>query len=188
MTAGYHGITGHRGLYRLGDRQPELRGDNHFVADNATVVGSVILENNASVWFNAVLRGDNEPIYIGENSNIQDGAVLHTDLGFPLTVAENVTVGHMAMLHGCTVGAGSLIGIKAVLLNNCVIGKNCLVGAHALITEGKVIPDNSLVVGSPGRVIRQLTEAEIAAIQGNAAHYIEQMHRYQNEFSPARYE
>lgn len=174
-------------IYRLGNRQPELRGDTHFIADNATVIGSVILENNTSIWFNAVIRGDNEPIHIGANSNVQDGAVLHTDIGFPLTIAENVTVGHMAMLHGCTVGTGSLIGIKAVLLNNCVIGKNCLVGANALITEGKVIPDNSLVVGAPGRVIRQLTETEIAAIQGNADHYIEQMNSYLSEFSEISY-
>ncbi len=170
-------------LYRLGERIPELRGEQHFIADNATVIGSVILEKNVSIWFNAVLRGDNEPIHIGANSNIQDGAVLHTDMGFPLKIAENVTVGHMAMLHGCTVGAGSLIGIKAVLLNNCVIGKNCLVGANALITEGKVIPDNSLVVGAPGRVIRQLNETEIAAIYANAEHYLEQMRAYNTSLS-----
>lgn len=170
-------------IYRLGERIPELRGKQHFIADNATVIGSVILEENVSIWFNAVLRGDNEPLHIGANSNIQDGAVLHTDMGFPLTIAENVTVGHMAMLHGCTVGAGSLIGIKAVLLNNCVIGKNCLVGANALITEGKIIPDNSLVVGAPGRVIRQLTEAEIAGLQANADHYVAQMADYLSGFS-----
>jgi len=165
-------------LYRLGDRVPDLRGEGHFVAENASVIGSVILENNVSVWFNAVLRGDNEPIHIGENSNIQDGAVLHTDPGAPLTVAANVTVGHQASLHGCTIGEGSLIGIKAVLLNHSVIGKNCLIGAGALVTEGKIVPDNSLVVGSPGRIIRTLTETEIAAIHANAARYVEHAARY----------
>ncbi len=165
-------------LYRLNGRVPELRGDNHFVAANATVIGSVILENNVSVWFNAVLRGDNEPICIGTNSNIQDGAVLHTDIGIPLTIAANVTVGHQAMLHGCTIGEGSLIGIKAVILNHSIIGKNCLIGANTLITEGKVIPDNSLVIGMPGKVVRTLTEAEIAAMRTNTAHYVELMARY----------
>lgn len=165
-------------LHRLGDRIPELRGERHFIAENASVIGSVILENNVSVWFNAVLRGDNEPIRIGENSNIQDGAVLHTDPGTPLTVAANVTVGHQAMLHGCTIGEGSLIGIKATILNHSVIGRNCLIGANTLITEGRVIPDNSLVIGSPGKVVRTLTEAEIAALHANAAYYVELMGRY----------
>ena len=171
-------------LYSLGTRIPELRGDRHFIADSASVIGSVILEDNVSVWFNAVLRGDNEPIHIGMNSNIQDGAVLHTDPGAPLTVAANVTVGHQATLHGCTIGEGCLIGIKAVILNHSVIGKNCLIGANTLITEGKIIPDNSLVVGSPGKVLRTLTEAEIAAMQANAAHYVELMARYSSELHP----
>jgi carbonic anhydrase/acetyltransferase-like protein (isoleucine patch superfamily) len=165
-------------LYSLGERIPKLRGERHFIAGNASVIGSVILENNVSVWFNAVLRGDNEPIHIGTNSNIQDGAVLHTDLGTPLTVAANVTVGHQAMLHGCTIGEGSLIGIKATILNHSVIGRNCLIGANTLITEGRVIPDNSLVIGSPGKVVRTLTEAEIAALHANTAHYVELMGRY----------
>ena len=171
-------------LYRLNERIPELRGERHFIAGNASVIGAVILENNVSVWFNAVLRGDNEPIHIGANSNIQDGAVLHTDPGAPLTVAANVTVGHQATLHGCTIGEGSLIGIKAVILNHSVIGKNCLIGANTLITEGKVIPDNSLVVGSPGKVLRILTDTEIAALQANAAHYVELMARYSKELHP----
>ena len=170
-------------LYRLADRVPELRGTRHFVAENASVIGTVILENNASIWFNAVLRGDNEPIRIGENSNIQDGAVLHTDPGAPLTVAANVTVGHQATLHGCTIGEGSLIGIKAVVLNHAVIGKNCLIGANALVTEGKVIPDNSLVVGSPGKVLRSLTEEEIAAMHANTARYVEHAERYSGKLS-----
>jgi len=160
-------------LYRLGERIPELRGERHFVADSAAVIGSVILENNVSVWFSAVLRGDIEPIRIGANSNIQDGAVLHTDTGIPLTVAANVTVGHQATLHGCTIGEGSLIGIKAVILNHAVIGKNCLIGANALITEGKIIPDNSLVIGAPGKIVRTLTEEEIAGMRANIVRYVE---------------
>lgn len=160
-------------LHRLGIRIPELRGDTHFVAPSADVIGSVILENNVSIWFGAVLRGDNEPIHIGANSNIQDGSVLHTDMGSPLTIGANVTVGHQAMLHGCDIGDGSLIGIKAVVLNHAVIGRNCLIGANSLITEGKVIPDNSLVIGSPGKVVRTLSEEEIAAMHANAANYVE---------------
>ena len=171
-------------LYRLNERIPELRGERHFVAENAAVIGTVILEDNASVWFGAVLRGDNEPIHIGANSNIQDGAVLHTDIGIPLTVAANVTVGHQAMLHGCTIGEGSLIGIKAVILNRSIIGRNCLIGANTLVTEGKVIPDNSLVIGMPGKVVRTLTEAEIAAMHANTAHYVELMARYRSGLAP----
>ena len=173
-------------LYRLDTRIPQLIGAGHFIADNAAVIGSVILENNASVWFGAVLRGDNETLYIGENSNIQDGAVLHTDMGAPLNIAANVTVGHHAMLHGCTVGAGSLIGIKAVILNGAVIGKNCLIGANALVTEGKVIPDNSLVLGSPGKVARSLTADEIAAMHANTAHYVENAAHYIAELKAIR--
>jgi carbonic anhydrase/acetyltransferase-like protein (isoleucine patch superfamily) len=171
-------------LYRLNERIPELRGKHHFIADSASVIGTVILENNVSIWFGAVLRGDNEPIHIGENSNIQDGSVLHTDVGIPLTVASNVTVGHQVMLHGCTIGEGSLIGIKAVILNHSVIGKNCLIGANTLITEGKVIPDNSLVIGAPGKVVRTLTETEIAAMHANTAHYVELMARYADGLHP----
>ncbi len=165
-------------LYQLGERTPELRGEHHFVAANASVIGTVILEDNVSVWFNAVIRGDNEPIHIGTNSNIQDGAVLHTDPGAPLTIGSNVTVGHLVMLHGCTIGNGSLIGIHSVILNHAVIGRNCLIGANTLITEGKVIPDNSLVVGSPGKVLRTLSAEEITAIHANAARYVENLKRY----------
>jgi carbonic anhydrase/acetyltransferase-like protein (isoleucine patch superfamily) len=171
-------------IYHLNERIPELRGEQHFIADTASVIGTVILENNVSVWFGAVLRGDNEPIHIGANSNIQDGAVLHTDLGIHLTVAANVSVGHQAMLHGCTIGEGSLIGIKAVILNHSVIGKHCLIGANTLITEGNVIPDNSLVFGTPGKVVRTLTETEIAAMYANTAHYVELMARYANGLHP----
>ncbi|MCP5459194.1 MAG: gamma carbonic anhydrase family protein [Gammaproteobacteria bacterium] len=165
-------------IYSLVDRRVELRGTEHYIAPNATLIGSVILENRASVWFNAVLRGDNEPLIVGEGSNIQDGSVLHTDEGIVLTIGKGVTVGHLVMMHGCTVGDNSLIGIKAVILNRAVIGNNCIIGANTLIPEGKVIPDNSLVVGSPGRVVRQLTEAEIAGLRKSAAHYVDNMRRY----------
>ena len=171
-------------LYLLENRIPELHGQQHFIAPNASVIGSVILENNVSVWFNAVIRGDNEHIRIGANSNIQDGAVLHTDPGAPLTIGNNVTVGHMAMLHGCTIADGSLIGIKSVILNHAVIGRNCLIGANTLITEGKIIPDNSLVVGSPGKVLRTLNEEEIAAMHGNTANYVKNLQRYLNTLKP----
>ena len=140
-------------IYSLDERTVELRGD-HFVAPNATVIGSVVLENEASVWFNAVVRGDNDLITIGENSNVQDASVLHTDAGIKLTIGKDCTIGHMVMLHGCTIGDCSLIGIKSVILNNTVIGKNCIIGANTLLTEGKTIPDGSLVMGSPGRVVR----------------------------------
>jgi carbonic anhydrase/acetyltransferase-like protein (isoleucine patch superfamily) len=142
------------------------------------VIGNVILEENASIWFNAVLRGDNEPIVIGENTNVQDGSILHTDIGCPLTLGRDVTVGHMAMLHGCTIGDNSLIGIGAVILNRAIIGKNCIIGAKSLIPEGKVIPDNSLVMGAPGKVVRELEEAQIQAIKASALHYVENWKRY----------
>ncbi|PCJ45491.1 MAG: gamma carbonic anhydrase family protein [Moraxellaceae bacterium] len=165
-------------IYRLGGKRVEFRGDNHFVAENATVIGSVILENNASVWFNVVIRGDNDPIHIGEGSNIQDGSVLHTDAGVPLTIGKDVTVGHKVMLHGCTVGDNTLIGINAVVLNNAVIGKNCIIGANSLIPEGKVIPDNSLVMGSPGKVVKQVGEHQEVVIKMSALHYVENAKRY----------
>ena len=167
-------------LYTLSGRTPELNGQQHYIAPNASVIGSVILENNVSIWFNVVIRGDNEPIHIGANSNVQDGVVMHTDPGAPLTIGNNVTVGHMAMLHGCIIGDGSLIGIHSTILNHAVIGRNCLIGANTLITEGKVIPDNSLVVGSPGKVLRSLREEEIAALHKNAARYVENLGRYRD--------
>jgi carbonic anhydrase/acetyltransferase-like protein (isoleucine patch superfamily) len=165
-------------IYSLADRRVELRGEEHFIAHNATVIGSVILEDRASVWFNAVLRGDNEPLIVGEGSNIQDGSVLHTDAGIVLTIGKGVTVGHMVMLHGCTIGDNSLIGIKAVILNKAKIGNNCIIGANTLIPEGKVIPDNSLVMGTPGRVVRQVTAAETVGLRRSAEHYVENMRRY----------
>ena len=168
-------------LYSLGDRKVEFHGADWFIADNATVIGSVILKHNASIWFNAVVRGDNDVITIGENSNIQDGAILHTDPGILLTIGRDVTVGHLAMLHGCTIGDNSLIGIKSLIMNRAVIGKNCLIGANSLITEGQIIPDGSLVKGAPGKVARMLTEAEIEGLRKSAAHYVENFQRYQRQ-------
>lgn len=151
---------------------------NFWVADNATVLGRVILKENASVWFNCVLRGDNDPIEIGENSNIQDSCVLHTDHGVPLTIGKDVTVGHMVMLHGCTIGDETLIGIGSTILNNATIGKNCIIGAHALIPEGKVIPDNSLVMGAPGKVVREISDHQVQVIRMSAVHYVENWRRH----------
>lgn len=164
-------------LYALAGRAPNLHAQS-WVADSASVIGAVVLEKNASVWFGCVLRGDNEPIVIGEGSNVQDGAVLHTDIGAPLTLGADVTVGHMAMLHGCTVGEGSLIGMKAVVLNHARIGRECLIGAGALIPEGREIPDRSLVIGAPGKVVRMLSDIDVAKIRANAAHYVENWQRY----------
>ena len=167
-------------IYGLGNKKPFLQGNN-YIAPNATIIGDVVLGKNASVWWNVVIRGDNDTITIGEDVNIQDGAVLHTDEGVPLTLEKGVSVGHMAMLHGCTVKEGSLIGIKAVVLNRAVIGRDCLVGANALIPEGKVISDRSLVVGSPGRVVRQLSDEEVATVRGIAQHYVDNAARYLKE-------
>ncbi len=164
-------------IHSLGDRRVEVLGD-YFVASNAVVVGSVVLGNNASIWFNCVVRADNDVIRIGENCNVQDGSILHVDEGVPLTLHRNVSVGHMAMLHGCTIGENSLVGINAIVLNHAVIGANCLIGANALIPEGKEIPDGSLVVGSPGRVVRKLSEAEQQGLVEIATHYVENARRY----------
>jgi carbonic anhydrase/acetyltransferase-like protein (isoleucine patch superfamily) len=152
--------------------------NNNWVAPNATVIGDVTLEKNTSIWFNATLRGDIENIQIGEGSNVQDGSVLHTDPGYPLKIGKNVTVGHLVMLHGCTIGDNSLIGIGAVILNNVKIGKNCIIGAKSLITENKEIPDNSLVVGSPGRIIRKVTDEEVKAVMKNAMRYQDNWKKY----------
>jgi carbonic anhydrase/acetyltransferase-like protein (isoleucine patch superfamily) len=164
-------------LYSLAERKPVTRGD-YFIAPNATVIGSVVLENNASIWFNVVVRGDNDTITIGENANVQDGCILHTDPGIPLTVGRNVTIGHKVMLHGCTIGDGSLVGINSVILNRAVVGRHCLVGANALITEKKEIPDGSVVMGSPGKVVRMLDEEEIARLTLSAERYVENARRY----------
>ncbi len=160
-------------LFRIGDKQPQI-GKNAWVAPNATVIGDVHLGAYASIWWNATLRGDNDPIYIGDNSNIQDGSVLHTD----------VTVGHLVMLHGCTVGDGSLIGIGSVILNRAVIGKGCVVGANTLIPEGKVFPDHVLIVGSPGKVVRELSADDVIHLKHAAAHYVENARRYRQMLQP----
>mgnify|MGYP006140248399 FL=1 len=164
-------------LYDLENKKIQNSGDN-WVAPNANVIGDVTLEKNTSIWFNATLRGDIENIHIGEGSNVQDGSVLHTDPGYPLKIGKNVTVGHLVMLHGCTIGDNSLIGIGAVILNNAKIGNNCVIGAKSLITENKEIPDNSLVVGSPGRVIRKVTDDEAKAINENAIRYQKNWKKY----------
>lgn len=166
-------------VYHLGDKVPQLA-DSVWIAPNATVIGDVRLAENVSIWWNAVLRGDNDPITIGANSNIQDGSVLHTDEGVPMQIGRDVTVGHLVMLHGCTIGEGSLIGIKSVILNGAVIGKGCLIGANTLIPEGKVIPDGSLVMGSPGKVVRELTDEQVARIAHSAAHYVGNAQRYRD--------
>lgn len=163
--------------YCLGDSLVQIHPDS-WVAPNATLVGKVRLEEGASVWFNAVLRGDNELILIGKNSNVQDGTVMHTDMGYPLTLGTGVTIGHNAMLHGCTVGDYSLIGINTVILNGAKIGKHCIIGANSLIGEGKVIPDGSLVVGSPGKVVRDLTDEQKKLLEASAAHYVQNAKRY----------
>lgn len=170
-------------IYSLGDRRVERRGDN-FVAPNATVIGSVVLEKNASVWFNAVIRGDNDLITIGEDSNIQDGSVLHTDAGVPLTLGKGVTVGHLVMLHGCTIGDYSLIGINAVVLNGAKIGKYCIIGANAFVPERAEIPDGSIVMGSPGKVVKPITDFHKAILIGSAAHYVENAKRYRELLRP----
>lgn len=165
-------------LYQLDDRRVQAEDEEYWVADSAMVMGLVLLKKGASVWFNAVIRGDGEPITIGENANVQDGAVLHTDPGCPVVVGANVTVGHKVVLHGCEIGENSLIGINAVVLNRARIGRNCLIGANALITEGKEIPDNSLVMGSPGKVVRELTGEEIDGLLESATHYRENAARF----------
>lgn len=166
-------------VYSIGGVKPDLPADGaYWIAPNATVIGRVVMRKNASIWFNVVARGDNDPITIGENSNIQDGTVLHTDVGVPLTIGNGVTVGHMAMLHGCTIGDNSLIGIGATVLNGAKIGHNCLIGAHALVTEGKEIPDNSMVVGAPGKVIRTLGPDMEEILRASAGHYVGNWQRY----------
>ncbi|HQT81041.1 MAG: gamma carbonic anhydrase family protein [Ferrovum sp. 37-45-19] len=167
-------------IYKLGRKTPTLHA-GAYIHESAVIIGAVTLEEGASVWCHATLRADNEPIMIGKRSNIQDGAVLHTDPGMPLHIEQGVSVGHLAMLHGCTIGENSLIGIKSVILNGANIGRNCLIGANTLITEGKIIPDGSLVIGSPGKVVRSLTEQEISALKENATSYVNRSLLYQVE-------
>jgi len=169
-------------IYQLDDRKPEMLGD-YFVAPNAAVIGTVRLGHNASVWWNVTIRGDNDWIDLGENVNIQDGSVMHTDSGVPLVLEKNVSVGHLVMLHGCTVRENSLIGIGAIVLNKAVIGKNCLVGAGATVTEGKEIPDGSLVLGV-NKIVRQLSPEEIAMNTWIAEHYVERATRYRKGLKP----
>ena len=164
--------------YILGDRRPELRGSEHFIAPSADVIGAVIMEDRASVWFNAVLRGDNEVIHLGEDSNVQDCCVMHTDPGCPLTLGRGVTVGHSVTLHGCTVGDYSLIGTGSTILDRTRIGSHCLIAANTLITGGKDIPDRSLVMGSPGKVVRSLTDEEVKRLYEAAESYVNKLRRY----------
>ena len=171
-------------LYELENISPETVGDGHFVAGNATVIGRVRLQAQSSVWFQVVIRGDNELIDVGARSNVQDACVLHTDPGYPLTIGADVTIGHCVMLHGCTIGDGSLIGIGSTILNGATIGAQSIVGAHALVTEGKSFPERSLILGAPARVVRTLSDAEVAANLQSAAHYVENAARYRAGFSP----
>jgi carbonic anhydrase/acetyltransferase-like protein (isoleucine patch superfamily) len=169
-------------VYQLGDKAPLLPAPgDYWIAPSAQVMGSVVLHKNASIWFGCTLRGDNDPITIGENSNIQDNSVLHADDGVPLTVGANVTVGHMVMLHGCTIGDGSLIGIGSIVLNGAKIGNGCLVGANSLITENKVFPDGVMIMGSPARVVRELSDMESKRLELSAAHYVGNWKRYARE-------
>ncbi|WP_438974249.1 gamma carbonic anhydrase family protein [Planktomarina temperata] len=166
-------------IYKLYENKPQCpEGGDFWVAPDANVIGKVRLSAGASVWFGATLRGDNEWIDIGAGSNVQENSVLHTDIGFPLTIGRNCTIGHKAILHGCTIGDQSLIGMGAIVLNGAQIGRNCLIGAGALITEGKIIPDNSLVLGAPGKVVRSLTEAEIQGLLASAIGYQTNMRRF----------
>jgi carbonic anhydrase/acetyltransferase-like protein (isoleucine patch superfamily) len=166
-------------LYRLGDITPQID-PSAWIADNATVIGNVILGPGANIWFGAVLRGDNEPIVLGPGCNVQEGAVLHTDPGFPLTLGQSVTVGHQAMLHGCTVGEGALIGIQAVVMNGARIGRESIVGAGALVTEGKAFDDGSMILGSPAKATRALTAEQRAALWGIAQRYVARGQRYRD--------
>ena len=171
-------------IYTLGDRSPRLEGSGHFVADNATLIGSVRLKGEASVWFNCVLRGDNDWLVVGERSNIQDGSILHTDDGIELIVGDGVTVGHKVMLHGCTIGDNSLIGIGSTILNGARIGANSIVGANSLVTENKSFPDGSLVMGSPARFVRELSDEEIEHIRWSARVYVDNAKRFREQLLP----
>ncbi|WP_457649473.1 gamma carbonic anhydrase family protein [Profundibacter sp.] len=168
-------------LYAIDGKSPTLPSeDDYWIAPDANIIGNVVLQTGASVWFGCTLRGDNELIFVGAGSNIQENSVLHTDPGYALTIGANCTIGHKAMLHGCTIGSNSLIGMGATVLNGARIGKNCLIGAGALITEGKEIPDGSLVMGAPGKVVRALDETAIAGLKASALHYQENMRRFRD--------
>lgn len=180
-----------QGVYSLGKFVPRILTTNPnsvWIAPTAAVMGHVVLDQDVSIWFNVTIRGDQpEPIVIGARTNIQDGSVLHSDAGVPLTIGQNVTVGHQVTLHGCTVGDNSLIGIGATVLNHAVIGKNCIIGAGSLITEGKQIPDGSLVMGTPGKVVRECTPEQIEGIRQSAAHYVENAKRFAQELRPVKH-
>ncbi len=164
-------------LYRIGNDEPIVPA-SAYVANEATLIGRVKLGEFASVWPGAVIRGDDEPIHVGSRTNVQDGAVLHTDPGCPLNVGDNVTVGHQAVLHGCTIGDGSLIGIQAVVYNRAIIGRDCLIGAGSLVTEGRVFPDRSLIVGVPAKRVRELTDEDVAAMHANTQTYVQRVEKY----------
>jgi len=168
-------------MYSLGKRKIQFEGKPAFIAPNATLIGSVVIHENASVWFNVVIRADNDKVIIGENTNIQDGSVLHIDANYPLEIGKGVTIGHKVMLHGCTIDDNTLIGINTVVLNGAKIGKNCLIGANTLIPENMVVPDGSMVVGCPGKVKRALTEPEIKMLELSAMHYVHNGKHYEKE-------
>jgi carbonic anhydrase/acetyltransferase-like protein (isoleucine patch superfamily) len=175
-------------IYALADADLEVEDENAFwVAPTAVLIGRIVLKKNASVWWGAVLRGDNEPIVVGENSNVQDGSILHTDIGAPLTIGREVTIGHMVMLHGCTIADTSLIGIKATVLNHAHIPSYCLIGAHALVTERKTFEEGHLITGAPARAQRALEEPQKQLIQFSAAHYVENWQRYRRDLKPSRF-
>jgi carbonic anhydrase/acetyltransferase-like protein (isoleucine patch superfamily) len=169
-------------LYQLEDRIPTLHA-TAFVAPSAQLIGSVVLEQGASVWFNVVMRGDNDILTIGRDSNVQDGAIVHTDAGIRMTIGRGCTIGHKVMLHGCEIGDYTLVGMNAVILNRAKIGNYCMIGANALITEGKAIPDGSVVMGSPGKIVRQVTDAERRVLEGSAAHYVENARRFREQLT-----
>jgi len=178
-----NGDGSHFMIYELSGRKPVMKGD-YYVAPNAAVIGTVVMGNGASVWWNVTIRGDSDVITLGENVNVQDGSVIHADEGTPVTLHRNVSIGHMVTLHGCTIHENSLVGIGAIVLNRAVIGKNCLIGAGALVPEGKVIPDGSLVLGVPGKVVRQLSAEDIALNTWIANHYVERAGQYRAGLKP----
>ncbi len=172
-------------LYEIDGMKPETPGeDNYWVAPDANVIGQVNIGENVGIWFGATLRGDNEPISLGKNTNIQEATIIHTDPGFPVSIGEGCTIGHRAIIHGCTIGDNSLIGMGATVLNGAKIGRNCLVGANALVTEGKEFPDNSLIVGSPAKAIRTLDEKSAAGLALSAKHYVENWKRFKKGLKP----
>ncbi len=173
-------------IYSLGERRVQVQGKDWYIADSASVIGSVLIEDRASIWFNVAIRGDNDQIIIGEGSNIQDGSMLHTDPGIKLTLGRYVSIGHMVVLHGCSIGECSLIGINSVVLNHAVIGSHTLIGAGSLILEGKTIPDGVLAMGSPAKVMRDLSPAEIEFLQGNADDYVRRAKLFREQLRPQR--